>query len=173
MHGGGYRMIRFASLILLLSLSWGLPTPAHADDVADCKSELPTTAIAGCTRLLKGGKLNAQGRAAGHAFRARAYLRKGDVEEALADATRAVQADPKYSSGYYARAGVYSQKGGFTRALADLARIVEREPKNAGAYQARAAVMAKKGALAAAIADFTRAIVLVPKLSAFFNARGH
>ena len=165
-------MSRLLFLVVALVAS-SVAHSAWADDAANCQSGTPDAAIASCSKLLKSGKYNAQGRASIHAFRAGAYLRKGLLDDALADASRAIQADPKYSSGYYARAGVYSQKGDLERALADLTRVIQLEPNNAWGYHGRGTILARQGDLAGAIPDFDRAIALDQRSAVFFNDRGH
>ena len=61
----------------------------------------------------------------GYHLRGDALARNGDLGQAIADYTRAIQLNPKYAAAYDSRALVYTTQGDFTRAVADATKATE------------------------------------------------
>src|SRR5215475_14885151 len=100
---------------LLLALS---PQRGQAQ-VEQCKSPDPDVAVVGCTKLLQTSGLSAKDRSQVHGYRGLAYAKKGMIDEAIADGSRAVEVDPRSAVGYIFRAHVFLRKPDNDRALAD------------------------------------------------------
>ncbi len=98
---------------------------------------------------------------------------KGDFDGAIADYTRAIELDPKFSQAYYNRGLAKKHKGDMDGAIADYDRVIEMNPDNpkfARAYCDRGVARRKKGDTDGAIADYNRCLELDPKYSiAYFN----
>src|SRR5262245_10159524 len=113
----------FALLVVMTLVSLPLGDHARADVSIDCKSADPDVAIAGCTRFLQAGRLQANDRSLAYGYRGLAYARKGLIEAALADGNQAIEADPKAMTGYMSRARIYMRKPDLDRAMADVERV--------------------------------------------------
>src|SRR5262249_28354260 len=138
---GGLPMCRIAALTMLAaSVLLTTPDPARADDKADCASSNPELAILGCTKQLAKSAIKGRDRATVLANRAMAYSAKQQFEQAMADANRAVQTDPKYAFAYYARSLVYVRQNDLDRSLAELNRALEIDQKFARAFEGRGSI---------------------------------
>ncbi len=62
----------------------------------------------------------------------------GKYEEAIADATRALELDPNSAFAYQTRAEAYRMLGKYEEAIADATRALEVDPNSAFAYRTRA-----------------------------------
>ena len=69
---------------------------------------------------------------------------KKDFEHAIADATRAIQLDPKDEMAYEARGIVPFEKGDYDLAIADLTQTIEIDPTYASAYANRSGSISEK-----------------------------
>ncbi len=101
-----------------------------------------------------------------------AKWRKGDLDGAIADFSRAITIVPIWPSGYRERGIVKQWKGDLNGAGEDLNRAIEIDPKDAYAYFCRGCAKASKGGHAEAIVDYTHAIELNPHNATFFLSRG-
>jgi formylglycine-generating enzyme required for sulfatase activity/Tfp pilus assembly protein PilF len=101
-----------------------------------------------------------------------AFDEKREYDKAIADFTKTVHLNPKYSPAYRIRGTVYSQMGEHDKAIADLTEFVRLNPKLADSYYCRGHAYSEKGEHAKAIADYTEAIRLDPKLAAAYSNRG-
>ena len=59
-----------------------------------------------------------------------AWLRKGDIDKAIADCDQMIRLDPKDASGYSARGSAWFAKGDFGKSLDDCREAVRLDPKN-------------------------------------------
>ena len=107
-----------------------------------------------------------------HKKQALAAAQKGDYDTALAEFTRALQADPKDPEVYNNRGSVYTFKGRYDLALADFTKTLELNPRYARAYYNRALAYYYQGNYDRAIADLTKAIELNSKDPEAYNNRG-
>src|SRR6476646_1060918 len=158
-----------STLLLLLSL-----TAASAADQAqwdECtQSREPDLSIAACTKILQASDETPSNRAIGYYARAGAYKTKGDNHQAIADYTKAIEANPLYADAYAARGIVYQSRGDNDRAIADYAKAIEINPRYANAYVGRGMVYRLKGDSDHAVADLTKAIEINPSYAiAYFN----
>ncbi len=103
--------------------------------------------------------------------RGSAYYAKGDHDRAIADHTRAIELDSKFTNAYASRGYAYAAKGDHDRAIADYTRAIELDPKYAIAYINRGWAYAAKGDHDRAIADYDRAIGLKPDYAGAYSGR--
>ena len=106
------------------------------------------------------------------AERATEKLRVRDLDGAIADASRAIELDPKLALGWANRGSGRGDKEDVEGAIADTTRAIELDPRIASAWLSRGVARWKKKELDAAIADLTRAIELDPKLAVAWGCRG-
>ncbi len=110
------------------------------------------------------GTLDRPGRDAEiYANRARAYLEKGDYEQALANYNKAVESAPRAGLYRISRGLAYWNHGDYDLALADFNKAVEILPGNPSYYHIRSLAYWKKGDFDKAIADCTKAIEIDPR----------
>jgi tetratricopeptide (TPR) repeat protein len=149
---------------------------AVADVPVECKTvnkrEDLDRAIAACSNFLRRPGLSARDRAAAYSYRGSALLSKRQLDEALADGTRAIEADPKYDGGHYIRGNVYLRQGRFEFAVKELNRAIMITPTFALALSARCLAHLYREEPERAIADCNSAIEANPKLAAAYNNRG-
>jgi len=96
----------------------------------------------------------------------------GDLEQALRDATLALESEANRAEGLRLRAMLQIARGQPTEALADLERCLAEDPSNAGALDERARLR-RLSDPAAALSDHTRAIELSPTNGTLWLNRGH
>lgn len=104
--------------------------------------------------------------------RSGAYLNKGEVDEATADAEEAVRIDPDYFRGYQARAKIYFVRGKLEKAGIEYAKALRLNPNYAGIYANRGVLLSTKGEDKAAIRDFNTALRLSPGYAEAYLCRG-
>src|SRR5258708_904254 len=85
-------------------------------------------------------------------------VKKGDPDGAIADFTRAIEIDPRYTSAYLNRGISRKEKGDLAGAIADYTTVVEIDPRNASGYYNRGIALDAKGDHDRAIADYTKVI---------------
>jgi tetratricopeptide (TPR) repeat protein len=102
------------------------------------------------------------------------YLKKGQLDAAMADYNKAIDLNPNYRTAHYNRALAYYSMGDKQIALADLTTAI-----NLGDFPARATALATRGGLYvelgqldAAVADCNRALSIDPKCSLAYANRG-
>src|SRR5580704_10711645 len=110
--------MRFSVLLvgvaaLFLVAGPGLVSRAVADDIDTCVKGTGDEQIAACTRAINSGRWRGPGLAWAYVNRGAAYFAKGDNDRAIADATKAIELDPKYDAAYYNRGNAYRKKGDY------------------------------------------------------------
>ena len=115
------RMKRPLILVLVLALS---AIGARADRYDDCNQEQDLDrAIRGCTQIIERRQQESQeNRALAYSNRGNAYGKKGDVDRAIADYTKAIELAPTRALAYYNRGVTYGRKGDVDRAIATTPR---------------------------------------------------
>ena len=88
---------------------------------------------------------------------------QGDVDAALATATKAIEAAPKQPGGYQLRARIHSAERHYAKAVADFSEMIRLDPKGAEAYYWRGRENFKAGNIDASVADFDKYVELRPK----------
>jgi tetratricopeptide (TPR) repeat protein len=106
-----------------------------------------------------------------YANRGRAYLRIGDLDEALRDFNAAIRLDPRYGDFYYRRGNAHWYLGDYVRAQDDYDRALRYDPRHIDAHIARGLVHMQHGSPDEALADFTRAIELDPHRAESYLSR--
>jgi len=94
-----------------------------------------------------------------------------DLEQALADFTRAIELDPKGARHYQARASTYMDLGQPDLALADIARATQLNPGDSGTWADQGWAHLETGDAQHALADFNRALELDPDNPHLISAR--
>jgi tetratricopeptide (TPR) repeat protein len=149
---------------LLLAISVSAAWAADQKVWDQCNQTGDTDAsIAACTQILQAADEPTSNRAIGYYVRAGAYKTKGDNDRAIADYTRAIDANAHYADAYASRGIVYQIKGDNDHAIADYTKAIEIDPHYASAYVGRGMVYRLKGDSDHAIADYTQAIEINPR----------
>jgi tetratricopeptide (TPR) repeat protein len=134
------------------------------------QSAAPDAAIAACAKWLQAGNLTAYGKYVAHQYRAFALEKKGQMDEAIAEWTTAISADPSQSNGYYNRGTVWAKKNNYNSAIADYNRAIEINPRWLRYFIMRGNAYASKNDHESAIADFSEAIRINPQEeTGYFN----
>jgi lipoprotein NlpI len=104
--------------------------------------------------------------------RARQAYDRGEKDEALALADKAVAAEPKDVRVYLFRASLHEAGRDFAKAAADYGRVIELDPKASNAYQRRGAAHFRMGRVKESIADFDKFIEMNPGQEPYHWQRG-
>jgi tetratricopeptide (TPR) repeat protein/membrane associated rhomboid family serine protease len=99
-------------------------------------------------------------------------IESGDLDQAIAEYTEAIELDPKIAEAYNDRGIAYLKKEQFDQAISDFNNAIELKPKLAMAHNNRGIAYLKKEQFDQAISDFNNAIELKPKLAMAHNNRG-
>ena len=75
-----------------------------------------------------------------------AYYKKGELDKAIANYTKAIELQPDYAEAYYNRGLAYRNKATFDKAIADYDKAIALKPDFAEAYNNRGSAYANKGA---------------------------
>lgn len=97
-----------------------------------------------------------------HVGRADAYRRRGEIDAAIADYTRAIELKPDYAKAYAWRCYAYGVKRDDMRAAQDFTRAVELDRNDPMPYSCRGLASVARGNFDGAIADFNKAIEMKP-----------
>jgi lipoprotein NlpI len=95
--------------------------------------------------------------------RAKAAYTKGQTEEALKLAGKAITLEPKNPSPYFLRASLHAALKHPKEAIADFTKTIGLDPKAAAAYDRRGSEHFKLGHIAESIADFDKFLELRPQ----------
>ena len=93
-------------------------------------------------------------------------------DRSIADYSKAIEIDPKYTWAYRNRGGTYAKKGEYDRAIADFDKAIELDPKYAGAYNSRAMVFFTAGKPAQGLPDVEKSLELHPDDPNALDTRG-
>lgn len=105
--------------------------------------------------------------------RGKAYDDIGDLDQAIADYTNAIAANPMLVVAYFNRGYVYaSGKGWYQRAIFDYNRAIELDSTYAKAFNNRGVAYNNIGMYDQAICDYTKAIEINTKYTKAYNNRG-
>lgn len=102
---------------------------------------------------------------------ARLHLGKGELHEAVGQATEAIRRDGKQPAAYLVRAEAHRRLKHPDRALADLAVAIRFDPQNPSPFVIRAEILKRRNHFDQAIADATYALTIDPRNSAAFSIR--
>lgn len=90
-------------------------------------------AITECTRQIN-GETEVDEAGISYINRGIAYYAKGQYDQAVADYSTAIKANPRYEKAYFNRGNAYYAKGQYDEAIADYGKAIELNPKNPYAY---------------------------------------
>jgi WD40 repeat protein len=102
---------------------------------------------------------------------ARLHLAKGELQEAVGQATEVIRRDSKQTAAYLVRAEAHRRLKRPDRALADLAVAIRLDPSQPGPFVIRAEILKRRNLFDQAIADATHAIALDPRNAGAFSIR--
>jgi tetratricopeptide (TPR) repeat protein len=151
-----------------------VPPQTTADgDLQLCNDPLadPDARIPACTRLLAhpSGGINL---AEIYNHRGVAKVRKGDLEDAIADFTNALNENPKSVDAWKNRGIAGHMQGKYDAAIADFNRALRLDAASPDLYNMRGAALFKKGEYDPAIRDFGKSISVDPNYKKAFVNRG-
>jgi tetratricopeptide (TPR) repeat protein len=154
--------MRTAPVALLLLALGATVAPAAADDVATCNNTTGEAAIAACNRAIGSGQF--KGAALGKLLTSRGVelKRKGDIDGAIADYTRAIALNAKDLFAFNNRANTRRDKGDLEGAIADYSEAIRLDRDYAAAYTNRGRVHEMRKDLVRARADFNAALAAAP-----------
>ena len=114
----------------------------------------------------------ADGQAEDFLNQAKSAYERGEKEQALSLAQKAIEADPKNPQGYYFRARLHDALKQYEKALADYGEVLDRNRNAKEVNQARGVVHFKLGHIQEAIADWDRLIQLDSSRAPYHWQRG-
>ena len=106
-------------------------------------------------------------------FKGVTYGEKGQLDQAIADFTKAIEIDSKFAMPYGGRAYAFFLKAQYDQGIADCTKAIEIDPELAMAYINRGIAYADKGQYGQAISDFSKAIELNPRDALAYINRGY
>jgi beta-lactamase regulating signal transducer with metallopeptidase domain len=90
-------------------------------------------------------------------------LKKGQIEDAVADFNKAIEIYPDYAAAYQNRGSVYCFQGRFDDAVSDYNKAIDINPDLSASYIDRGSIYQLQGKIDDAISDFSRALALNPE----------
>ena len=108
---------------------------------------------------------------AGHYWRGRVYLGRGELDEAVSAFSKSINRDETFAPSYRYRANAYKDMGDLDASLADYTVLLSLQPEDIF-YNRRGLIYEELGQYARAEEDYTRAIELNPKWAIPYNNRG-
>ncbi len=118
--------------------------------------------VAACSAVLQTGLGTPAERSIALANRGSAYNDRRALDEAMADANRAIDLDPKNAFAYWVRAHVSRNQRQFERAIADFDQYIRLVPKSATAFYWRGNSYLDQGKSERAITDYDEASRIAP-----------
>lgn len=159
----------FASGLLLLLAT----RPSAAGDLELCTNALadPDLRIPACTQVLDHPGTGAN-LAEIYNLRGAAKVRKGYLDDAIADFTSALNQNPKFADALKNRGITRQMQGNYDAAIADFNQALRLNDKSPELYNARGTALFSKEEYSRAISDFGKAISIDPKYVKAYINRG-
>jgi WD40 repeat protein/uncharacterized caspase-like protein len=156
-------------LLVALGTICGVVTATAAP--SDLRNELktcqdsaasPPNRIAACTLVIDSGRFKGQDLALTFINRGNGHFAGNNFDRAIADYTKAVEADPRYAQPYVVRGLAHSRKKNFDRAIADYSEALRIKPDHVQALVNRAIAYSQTMDFDRAIADAASAAKINP-----------
>jgi tetratricopeptide (TPR) repeat protein len=106
-----------------------------------------------------------------YAWRADAYIHKGELNKAMNDANESIRLTPHFYGGYLERGIVYRRTGNLDKAISDYETAIRFNANSSLAYQGRAVAYDYKGDYQQSIRDSTEAIRRNPRGADLYVSR--
>jgi tetratricopeptide (TPR) repeat protein len=155
-------MKRIVTGVAVLAMTAGGALAQSDRDWKLCNGDDDTAAIPACTRLIGTRKLTRSNMSVAHYNRGLSHRRKDQLDQALADYTKAIEFNGTKADIYNNRGVVYELKRQFDNALADYAKAIQLNPKSPNPYSNRGDVYRKLGNFDKAISEYNLAIGIDP-----------
>lgn len=170
------RAPRTPFLALLLMAGLAASGSVHAGKNEDaCFADQEATddeRLAGCTKLIDGGKLSKDKLATAYTNRCLVHSQRKENDLAIADCSQAIAIAPKSAIAYAQRGEAYCHKGDLTRCVADFDEAMRIDPSDPSFIYLRGIARADQGDADGAIADLSKAIEQDPGTVAAYVRRG-
>jgi tetratricopeptide (TPR) repeat protein len=101
-----------------------------------------------------------------------AQTSRADVLKAIAEETRAIEANPADADAYFKRAVAYESAGRDLEAVEDLSAFIKLNRKSSAAFERRATLYFRMGEFARADSDYAAAVFLDHRNAAALYGRG-
>ena len=85
------------------------------------------------------------------------YEEKGELDQAIAAYTEAIELEPEWAEAYFFRGGAYAKKDDLERAVTDYSHVIRLNPHDVDAYNRRARAYDRLGEPDKAAADYAKA----------------
>jgi tetratricopeptide (TPR) repeat protein len=149
--------VRNIVLGLLLAIVAAV-APARAAEYTDCNKETSKdgggNGIAVCTGLINSGRWKGLELARLYSNRSLAYTKAEKLDQALADADRAIRISPDYVFAYDNRGEIKRMRGDYDSAIVDYNTAIRLDPDFLAAYLDRGSTFKEMGNRKSARADF-------------------
>lgn len=147
-------MIVWAALLAVAAAA----TPADAAEYTDCNKETSKdgggNGVAVCTQLINSGRWKGLELARLYSNRSLAYTKADKLDQALADADRAIRISPDYVFAYDNRGEIKRMRGEYDAAIVDFNMAIRLDPDFLAAYLDRGTAFKEMGDRRSARADF-------------------
>jgi tetratricopeptide (TPR) repeat protein len=100
-----------------------------------------------------------------HLDRGLSAMAEGNMADAIAAFTQAIEADPGFAEAWNKRATAHFVAGDFTASIADIGATLIREPRHYGALGGLGQILLQSGETAAALQAFNAALAIHPHLA--------
>lgn len=168
--------MRYGVLVAILAMGlWSAPAKAQIETLVEVCGDpkaAPRDIVNFCQRALNSGKLNDQAAAQVRANLGVGFFELGQYNDAIAEYSRAIEAEPSMIGAYLNRARAYERVSRLREAAADYAKALELDPQAADAHLGRGAMLLAHGDPGRSVDDFSRAIQMQPSWVAPYFNRG-
>lgn len=155
---------RLIASLLAAATLLGAPARAREYELKDCEQDdRAWLALRACTQLLQGAEFSNEEKARIYARRGLAWIIEDDLDEALADFTRAIELNPKDLRALTGRARTLTLLEQHAKAAEDWTAVIALDPDAEANHLKRGVSHLAAGNTAAAMADFDKSIALDPK----------
>jgi len=161
-------MVAMRACTAMIALLWGFTqaSPAGAQSLeqylTQCSSGNDELVIRGCTGLIQSSRLDRKNKSVAYLTRGNAFVRQGDLDNAIADFTEAARRNPRSLAAFYNRGNAYIVQEKFDQAILDFSRAISLQPDHALSYAGRGNAYLGKGDTKRAIAEYDKALEIDP-----------